>query len=150
MKPARVTFSKRTVRPSSNGQRASTTSLHWPRAMGTLAIFVLMCLSPQIAFGANPAEEMAKHDSAIGGGIDPAGDSWQSIQHSVEQFRHPEFMLRLFLSLALAVACAWVVAWHPRSARVESLSNLEERKTLVLLGMVGAVVAELSGISQTL
>jgi hypothetical protein len=43
-----------------------------------------------------------------------------------------------------------VVAWHPRSARVESLSNLEERKTLVLLSMVGAVVAELSGVSQTL
>jgi hypothetical protein len=118
--------------------------------MGALAIFVLMCVLPQIAFGANPAEEMAKHDTAIGGGIDPQGDSWLSIQHSLEQFRHPEFVLRLFLSLALAVACAWVVAWHPRSARIQSLSNLEERKTLVLLGMVGAVVAELSGVSQTL
>src|SRR5262249_21784535 len=96
------------------------------------------------------AEEMAKHDTAIGGGIDPHGDSWLSIQHSLEQFRHPEFVLRLFLSLALAVACAWVVASHPRSTRVESLSNLEERKTIVLLGMVGAVVAELSGVSQTL
>src|SRR5262249_58399161 len=53
-------------------------------------------------------------------------------------------------SLALAVAYAWVVAWHPRSTRIDSLSNLEERKTLVLLGMVGAVVAELSGVSTTL
>ena len=107
-------------------------------------------LLPQIAWGANPAEEIAKHENGIGGGVDPKGDSWLSIQHSLEQFRHPEFMLRLLLSLALAVVCAWVVAWHPRSARVESLSNLEERKTLVLLGMVGAVVAELSGVSQTL
>jgi hypothetical protein len=61
--------------------------------MGALAIFVLVCLLPQIAFGANPAEE-AKHDTAIGGGIDPQGDSWLSIQHSLEQFRHPEFILR--------------------------------------------------------
>src|SRR5262249_26826066 len=125
-------------------------SSSWPQTIGALAIFALMCVLPQIAFGANPAEEMAKHDTAIGGGIDPHGDSWLSIQHSLEQFRHPEFVLRLFLSLALAVACAWVVAWHPRSTRVESLSNLEERKTLVLLGMVGAVVAELSGVSTTL
>jgi hypothetical protein len=42
------------------------------------------------------------------------------------------------------------VAWHPRSTRLASLSDLEERKTLILLGMVGAVVAELSGTSQTL
>ena len=126
------------------------TSPDWLRMMGALAILVLVCLLPQIAFGANPAEEMAKHDTVIDGGIDPQGNSWLSMQHSLEQFRHPEFMLRLLLSLALAVACAWVVAWHPRSARVESLSNLEERKTLVLLGMVGAVVAELSGVSQTL
>jgi hypothetical protein len=154
MEPARVIFSKseRTVRssPNSLAVRASITSSHWPLTVGALAILLLVCLLPQIAFGANPAEEMAKRDSVIGGGIDQQGDSWLSIQHSVEQFRHPEFMLRLFLSLALAVACAWVVAWHPRSARVESLSNFEERKTLVLLGMVGAVVAELSGVSQTL
>ena len=70
--------------------------------------------------------------------------------HSLEQFLHPEFMLRLFLSLTLAIACSWIVAWHPRSTRLASLSDLEERKTLILLGMVGAVVAELSGTSQTL
>jgi hypothetical protein len=132
------------------GPTPTKVSLRWRHTVGALTIFVLVCLLPQIAFGANPAEEIAKHDNAIGGGIDPKGDSWLSIQHSLEQFRHPEFMLRLLLSLALAVACAWVVAWHPRSARNESLSNLEERKTLVLLGMVGAVVAELSGVSQTL
>src|SRR5215472_11026781 len=130
--------------------RPGITSPEWLRIMGALAILVLVCLLPQIAFGANPAEEMAKHENVIGGGIDPQGNSWLSIQHSLEQFRHPEFMLRLLFSLALAVACAWVVAWHPRSTRVESLSNLEERKTLVLLGMVGAVVAELSGVSTTL
>ena len=49
------------------------------------------------------------------------------------------------------MACAWLVAWHPRrSSRLDTLSDLEERKTLVLLGMVGAIVAELSGTSPTL
>lgn len=86
----------------------------------------------------------------IDGGVDPHGDSWRSMAHSLEQFLHPEFMLRLFLSLTLAIACSWIVAWHPRSTRLASLSDLEERKTLILLGMVGAVVAELSGTSQTL
>ena len=55
-----------------------------------------------------------------------------------------------FLNLLLAVVCAWVIAWHPRSSRLASLSDLEGRKTLLILGMVGAIVAELSGTSQTL
>jgi hypothetical protein len=60
-------------------------------------------------------------------------------------------MLRLFLSLSLAVGCAWLIAWHPRRSSVmDPLSDLEERKALILLGMVGAIVAELSGSSQTL
>jgi hypothetical protein len=132
----------------------SRTGRHVGRALGiiiTFAITELACVLPPAAFGANPAEEMAKEKIAIGGGIDSQGDSWLSMQHSLEQFLHPEFILRLFLGLMLAVACAWVVAWHPRrSSRLDSLSDLEERKTLVLLGMVGAIVAELSGRSQTL
>ena len=125
----------------------------WPnirRCFGTLiasTVIGLVCIVPA-ALAANPVEEMAKQKS--GGGIDPHIDSWLSMQHSLEQFLHPEYVLRLFLNLALAVACAWVVAWHPRSSRLASLSDLEERKTLILLGMVGAIVAELSGVSQTL
>jgi hypothetical protein len=115
-------------------------------------VVVLACVLAPAAFGANPAEEMFKDGAAIiGGGIDPKGDSWLSMRHSLEQFLHPEFILRLFLSFTLAVACAWIVAWHPRrSSRLDSPSDLEERKTLVLLGMVGAIVAELSGTNQTL
>jgi hypothetical protein len=88
---------------------------------------------------------------AVMGGTDPHGDSLLSIQNSLTQFAHPEFVLRLFLSLSLAVACAWGVAWHPRRAtRVDPLSDFEERKTLIILGVVGAVVAELSSTSPTL
>ena len=117
------------------------------RALSSLVLILVFVIGlSSAAFGANPAEEMAKV-----GTTDPKGDSWQAIQHSIEQFAHPEFMLRLFLSLGLAVACAWAIAWHPRrSSLTNPLADLEERKTLILLGMVGAIVAELSGSSQTL
>ena len=122
------------------------------RALLTISIvfviaFLVVLSSP--AFGANPAEELAKHGNT--GGIDPKGDSWVSIKQSVEQFGRPEFILRLFLSLSLAVGCAYAIAWHPRRASLrDPLRDFEERKALILLGVVGAVVAELSGTSQTL
>jgi hypothetical protein len=123
------------------------------RALPTIAAVTLVALVSVLssaAFGANPAEEMAKM-GATNSGMDPKGNSWVSIQQSVEQFGHPEFILRLFLSLSLAVGCAWAIAWHPRRASLmDPLADLEERKALILLGVVGAVVAELSGTSQTL
>ena len=114
--------------------------------MVVIAFLVFVCSA---AFGANPAEEMAK--AGAGGGVDPKGNSWLSIEKSLEQFAHPSFILRLFLSLTLAVGCAFAIAWHPRRASLrDPLKDFEERKALILLGVVGAVVAELSGTSQTL
>jgi hypothetical protein len=119
------------------------------RAIAVLAVIGLVSMLSVAALGANPAAELAKAGST--GGIDPKGNSWVSIQQSVEQFGHPEFILRLFLSLSLAVGCAYAIAWHPRRASLaDPLADLEERKALILLGVVGAVVAELSGTSQTL
>jgi hypothetical protein len=119
------------------------------RAIAIVAVIALVCVLSSAAFGANPAEEMAKAGAT--GGIDPKGNSWVSIQKSVEQFAHPTFILRIFLSLTLAVGCAFAIAWHPRRASLrDPLRDFEERKALILLGVVGAVVAELSGTSQTL
>ena len=129
------------------------TGRYFGRALSTIGIVAVITLVVGMStavFGANPATEMAKMGTTTGG-IDPHGDSWLSIQHSLQQFAHPEFMLRLFLSLSLAVGCAWLIAWHPRrSSLLNPLSDLEERKALILLGMVGAIIAELSGSSQTL
>jgi hypothetical protein len=127
-------------------------NLHLGQALSVASIIAVMAflgLVCSAAFGANPAEEMAKAGAT--GGIDPKGNSWFSIEKSVEQFAHPDFILRLFLSLALAVGCAFAIAWHPRRASLrDPLRDFEERKALILLGVVGAVVAELSGTSQTL
>jgi hypothetical protein len=99
----------------------------------------------------SPILSKAMARSAMAGGVDPHGDSLLSIQNSLQQFAHPEFMLRLFLSLSLAVACACVIAWRPRSWKsVDPLADLEERKAFIILGVAGAVVAELSGTSPTL
>src|SRR6266481_5026385 len=116
------------------------------RPIAAVAVIALVSVVSSAAFGANPAQEMAKAGTT--GGIDPKGNSWVSIQESIQQFGHPEFILRLFLSLSLAVGCAWAIAWHPRrSSLMNPLSDFEERRALILLGMVGAVVAELSGTS---
>ncbi|MBX3355527.1 MAG: hypothetical protein KF724_07500 [Phycisphaeraceae bacterium] len=73
-----------------------------------------------------------------------ASGSWDAIARSASKFYHWGFLTRLLLGLAIAVSCAWIIAWHPRrSTRVDPLSDLEERKTLILLGMVGAVASEL-------
>jgi len=78
------------------------------RTVGVLVVIAFLSMSCSAAFGANPAEEMAK--AKVTGGIDPKGNSWLSIEKSVEQFAHPSFILRLFLSLSLAVGCAFAIA----------------------------------------
>jgi|SRR5882724_6930829 len=120
--------------------------LKWVRRItGAVAVMAFMSLLSSAALGANPAEEMAKM-GGVSSGKDAKGNSWVSIQQSVEEFGHPDFILRIFLSLTLAVGCAWMIAWHPRRVSLhDPLADLDERKALILLGVVGAVIAELSG-----
>lgn len=119
------------------------------RATGAVAVIALAVGMPCPAFCANPIAEMAKTGTTYG--ADPQGNSWEAIRNSLHQFGHPEFILRVFLSLTLAVGCAWAIAWHPRRASLANpLADLEERKALILLGVVGAVVAELTGTNQVL
>ncbi len=73
-------------------------------ALGVVSAVAIM-LAPA-AFGAHSPETLAKEGIGTTGGIDPHGDSWLSIQNSFQQFEHPAFVLRLFLSLSLAAACA--------------------------------------------
>ena len=75
------------------------------------AVIAFMGVLSARAFAGNPAEEMAKAGTTTTtGGLDPHGDSWLSIQNSLHQFGHQGFLVRIFLSLSLAVGCAWVIA----------------------------------------
>src|SRR5438093_11897131 len=94
--PARLFCSHRHLRPAL-------------RSVGVVVVIAFLSVLSSAALGANPAEEMAKV-----GTTDPKGDSWLSIQNSIEQFGHPEFILRLFLILVLAVGCVCVFALYPR------------------------------------
>jgi hypothetical protein len=58
------------------------------RTTGAVALIALVSVLSSAALGANPAEEMAKV-----GTTDPKGNSWLSIQNSIEQFAHPEFAM---------------------------------------------------------
>lgn len=92
----------------------------------------------------------------IGGGASAlapqtAGSHMDAVVHGFSQFLHWQMMLRLLLGFALAVGCGWFIAWHPRrSTRSNPVADHEETKTLILLGMVGAVVAEVSKLDQNM
>ncbi len=58
------------------------------RTVSVLIVIAFLVVLSSTAFGANPAEELAKMGHT--GGIDPKGNSWVSIQQSVEQFGHPD------------------------------------------------------------
>lgn len=121
----------------------------WMRRLRPLALPALALLATA-AYGANPLEEAAK-STPVSGGTDPHGNSWLSIQNSIQQFSHIDFVLRLFLSFSLSVVCAWVLTWHPRRTSLwDPVVDLEERKTIIILGLVGAIVAELAGSSPPL
>src|SRR4030095_2056100 len=135
MNMAKVILGERPTSKEKTPSQLVNPNRDFGRALRAIGIIVVIAFvfSSSGAFGANPAEELAKMGKT--GGIDPKGNSWMSIQQSVEQFGHPDFIFLLFLSLILAVGCAWVIAWHPRRASLmDPLADLEERKALILLG----------------
>ena len=99
---------------------------------------------------ASPLEEFSKHESPAQAKQTPP-DHLQTIQTSFQQFFHWQYLLRLFLGFTLAVIYAWLLSWSPRrSVRADPAAGIEEGKTLILLGMLGAVVAEITKLSPTM
>jgi hypothetical protein len=115
------------------------------RLAGWFASLALLAVTG-IAAAEDPATKVL-----LGPNPTASKESFEVMKVSFEQFAHVDYLLRIFLSLTLAAGCAWLVAMHPRRAtKLDPLSDLEERKALILLGVVGAVIAELSSTSQTL
>ncbi|MCX6929057.1 MAG: MgtC/SapB family protein [Verrucomicrobia bacterium] len=97
-----------------------------------------------------PLEALSKHMSHTPVNATPQ-DHLQTIQNSALQFLHWQYLLRLFLGFALAVTYAWLLSWSPRrSLKADPASDIEEGKTLILLGMLGAVVAEITKLSPSM
>jgi hypothetical protein len=98
----------------------------------------------------SPMEEFSKHLSPSRVNPTPA-DHLQTIQSSFQQFLHWQNLLRLFLGFALAVIYSWLLSWSPRRpVRADPAAGIEEGKTLIVLGMLGAVVAEITKLSPTM
>jgi len=73
------------------------------------------------------------------------------LSHAFEQFWMPATWLELVLGIGLSVALASLLAYHPRGLRRrDALEASEERKTLVVLGVIGAVVSALVVIDQSM
>lgn len=75
----------------------------------------------------------------------------ERLKHAVDQLWQPETWLEIVIGILLAVVLASFLAFHPRATRRrDMLEANEERKTLVVLGMIGAVVSSLVLIDQTM
>lgn len=68
----------------------------------------------------------------------------ESVESSLNHFANPWFVLTLLIGLAVASACGLALAWHPRrSGKGDPVEDLEQRNTLIVLALVGAIVSEL-------
>ena len=75
----------------------------------------------------------------------------KSVQSSIEHFTNPWFVGSLLLGLAVSAMCGLAIAWHPRrSGKGDPVEDLEQRNTLIVLAMVGAIVSELVRVEPTM
>ena len=75
----------------------------------------------------------------------------KSVQSSIEHFTNPWFVGSLLLGLAVSAICGLAIAWHPRrSGKGDPVEDLEQRNTLIVLAMVGAIVSELVRVEPTM
>jgi hypothetical protein len=134
--------------PAMNRITSSSSHAGSPGSRVKVFVTLILLIAPCTAIA---SEEVVKALSSGGTTTAPAANSWERIRQSFAAFGEPGMLLRLLLGLGLSVLCAIAVAWHPRrSTRLDPLSDLEERKAIILLGVVGAVIAELSVMNQSL
>lgn len=125
---------------SAHSAAASTGST----ASALLVSTVGAAANPSLPFHGPPSRGTDEKELANAHESNPSDRGFEQIARSFKDFVHWGVVLRLLLGMGLAVGCAWAIAWHPRRAtKVDPLADLEERKTLVLLGLVGSVVAAL-------
>ncbi len=112
--------------------------------LSALALAARAWASPSEEHGAKTLSSVVqKVEPAAGSGGGGSG-SLNNLQKSFSHFANPWYALSLLSGLALAAGCASAMAWHPRrSVKSDPVEDLEQRKTLILMGIVGAIVSEL-------
>lgn len=75
----------------------------------------------------------------------------ERLQHALHQFTIWQNWVEMIVGVGLSVALASLLAYHPRAMKRRDLAEAhEERKTLVILGVIGAVVSALVLIDQAM
>ncbi|MEY3022034.1 MAG: hypothetical protein RIS86_1232 [Planctomycetota bacterium] len=75
----------------------------------------------------------------------------ERLAHALDQFANWAAWVELVVGIGLAVALSALLAYHPKPARRRDMAELaDERKTLVILGVIGAVVSGLVLIDQSM
>lgn len=79
------------------------------------------------------------------------GSARERLSSAVGQFSSWHAWVEAVAAIALSVALASLLAWHPRARRPRAaLDGEEERRTLIVLGMIGAIVASLVLVDQAM
>ena len=91
----------------------------------------------------NPPESLAAEQAAEGA-IREFTKGWKL-------FAHPNFLLPLLASLALAALLAASIAYHPKSYhKLGSVAELEQPKIFIMYAVVGAMVAKVVVINEAM
>jgi hypothetical protein len=115
-----------------------------------ILVIVPVLLLTQFAFAEKDVAALLT-DAANSPAAPSNNGSFHDMTQSFERFFHTWFIVKLFAGLALSVLLAMLIAQHPRrSTRLNPLSDHEERKSLVVLAVVGAVVAELVQVNTSM
>jgi hypothetical protein len=112
--------------------------------LSALALAARAWALPSEEHGAKSLSSVVQKVEPPAGSGGGGSGSLNNLQKSFSHFASPWYALSLLSGLALAAGCASAMAWHPRrSVKSDPVEDLEQRKTLILMGIVGAIVSEL-------
>lgn len=117
----------------------------------------IACASAAVAFAAMaavlgaPARAGEPHPPASLFASSLKATPSERLSHAWSQFATWEHWIEILVGVALSVGLASLLAYHPRTAGRRDLAEAgEERKTLVILGVIGAVVSGLVAVDQSM
>jgi hypothetical protein len=109
----------------------------------------LLCASASVASAAVWDSRSSSNLSLFSTSVKSTSED--RLSHAFSQFGEWANWVEVILGILLAVGLATLLAYHPRSSsKRDQVEAAEERKLLVLLGLIGAVVSALVAIDQSM